>query len=399
MTPQRPTSLTTFTKHCPAALDLQEAGAPYDRRIFAVGTAAHDVLHGIGLGVPWSFTVAQLIATGREGVDSEPPLPPDDVFKGRDIALRYLEHVGELGSEAAKYEVGIGWGPSWKMEPYSSATWLRSRLDVVDVVHGDDEDYPAVGLVARDYKSAWPTNAGWLDSAQAKIQLLGLVDQWQRFTDERPDFLRIEAANLRTFATYSRDYWLDEPNDQDLIEGYRRDVEMMVEAANHRPRVARPGVGCLGCPFVLSCGPSRAALDYSPGVDLTDPQQVRERAARAYAISRAHADGWAVLAREATKEDAIDLGGAVVGYQEQTKAIASEDAPEAIADKWFPSTDAGTRSAVVGMLKALKLGAGNVRAAGKVLFDRTQKEERDEWAPLGEKAGKLFGVWPTKETE
>ena len=45
----RPTTLHLFSSACPHALDLWEARAPYDRDVFAAGTAAHAVLEVVGL--------------------------------------------------------------------------------------------------------------------------------------------------------------------------------------------------------------------------------------------------------------------------------------------------------------------------------------------------------------
>src|SRR3990167_5616458 len=104
---QRPTTLKLLARHCPMAVEHYENGIPYDRRIFAVGTAAHDCLQAMAVGGPGATpaTVEALLVIGRAGVDAEPPLPPNAVFAGRDLALAWYESQGSvLGSERAHFE-------------------------------------------------------------------------------------------------------------------------------------------------------------------------------------------------------------------------------------------------------------------------------------------------------
>ena len=113
---QRPTTLRLFATCCPMAVQHYEDGTPQDRSIFATGTAAHDVLHALAVNGPDSVddTVAALLTAGREGVDAEPPLHPDPVFAGRDLALAHYERtMGVLGTDHALYELGLAVSDDW----------------------------------------------------------------------------------------------------------------------------------------------------------------------------------------------------------------------------------------------------------------------------------------------
>ena len=141
----RSTTLGLAEKHCPRTLDFYEAGAPYDRSQFAVGTAAHAVLEDLGKASAarqryFHFeedyrdivqeTCRRLIEEGRdfEG-EPEPPLPSDAVWAGRDLALSYVDE--RPMPPDAKYEVGLAVNRQWQLCPYDAGAWLRCRIDSV----------------------------------------------------------------------------------------------------------------------------------------------------------------------------------------------------------------------------------------------------------------------------
>jgi hypothetical protein len=103
----RPTSLRLASRHCPSAVVFYEQDRAYFRDHFAVGIAAHAVLEALGharrqiheQSQPWEQieviadrVAKQLMTTGRtfDG-RSEPPLSPDAVVEGRDLALRWAQ--------------------------------------------------------------------------------------------------------------------------------------------------------------------------------------------------------------------------------------------------------------------------------------------------------------------
>lgn len=122
----RSTTLSLASKHCPKALGFYEAGLPYDRGIFAVGSAAHSVLEAIGKAaaargeylLPEEAEAVsreeceRLIREGRdfEGV-REPPMPSEAVWRGRDLALSY--HDGNHLSAKYRYETGLAVNRDW----------------------------------------------------------------------------------------------------------------------------------------------------------------------------------------------------------------------------------------------------------------------------------------------
>lgn len=375
MHPQRPTTLSLFARHCPRVLDHYEAGVEYDRSIFAAGTAAHDVLHAYALHGEEAIepTVRALITTGREGIDSEPPLPPDPVFEGRDLALRHIERCdGVLGTKSARYEAGLGFDEGWAPAKYSEATWFRSRLDVVDVVAHDDEEVFGVGLMTSDYKTSWQAGESTLDTLQLRAQAVALREQWSRFVDEKPDFIRQQVVNLRTGADYHRDLWLED--DGDTLDQWQADIETAIAAANHRPRQARPGVECLGCPYATRC---KEAAAWADGWELT--ADIRE-SARRYAALHAREQN----ARKALQASLKGIGSVEgVGYVPKERAAVCDSAPASLWSAWRGDTevDEGAESLIRGLLSAMKLGATQVRAVAKSLYpERAQKAERDAFA-------------------
>lgn len=264
MPAQRPTTLALFANHCPKAVDHYEAGKP---RLSGwspeVGIAAHEILYAIAIdgmeAVPG--TVRRLITEGRRGVDSDPPLRPERVFEGRDLAIRYVEQVGLPTRDVATFEAGLAFKRNWTTADYDSeqfpdvgGPWFRCRIDCVEVIDLEDEESSGRGLVVRDYKTSWAEGAGWLDSIQAKSYAVAAWMNWKRFMPdgEQPDFIRREIVNLRTLQVHNADVWLDDDGDATL-KAWRDDIDMTTDGAMDRPRIAAPGPRCFGCPYVLVC--------------------------------------------------------------------------------------------------------------------------------------------------
>ncbi len=363
MNPQRPTTLRLMVEHCPKAVDHYEQGTPYDRRIFATGTAAHDVLQALATKGPSAVepTVVALMATGREGTDAEPPLDPDAVLEGRDLAVAYAEQAGGFQDEGAWYELGLAFRDDWSPVFYGSKdAWFRCRLDKLAVIASDDEDTYALGLVVSDYKSSWRADRSLLDSIQIKAQAVAAWVMWKRFTGpEAPAFIRREVVNLRTGQVFNEDLWLD---DEGLatIEGWQRDIELLVMAANAKPRIARPGVGCTGCPFVLNCDGAAEWFGHPP-----DESTVEDAAIR-FAVLDAAAKAAGAIARQATAEQHVEIEGGWVGYEAKPKSVPIEGVETALWKYWVDGVnqiDFSTAATARGLLASMKLGAAQVRAA------------------------------------
>lgn len=372
----RPTTLRLFVDRCPAAVDLYEANAPADRSVYATGTAAHDVLDTIarfGLGsAAIEDTVQKLITSGRGGVDAEPPLPPDRVFAGRNIALAYAE---AKGVPEGWPELGLAFDEAWNPVEYTSdAAWFRVRLDLAFVASVDDEESVGIGIVVRDYKTAWTAGEDLLDSIQMRAQAVAAVSQWQVFElTERPDFVRREIVNLRTMRTFSVDLWLDEDGNAQ-IEQWRQDIATMSAAVNAKPRRARPGIHCLGCEYVAVCPAARALAEGMP----VDPVDIAE----AYAAAQGVADELRELAKAAADGGAIETPDGVVGYIAKDKRQAKPDAYRSLWDAWTKGReiDSATDGLARGFLASLNWGSGMVEAAAKGLFPgRKQAQARREF--------------------
>lgn len=397
--PARPTTMRLFVTCCPGAVYLYEQGAPQDRSIFATGTAAHDVLEAIGsnpLDAPEKVAedvCSKLINVGRAGVDTEPPLAPDAVFEGRDLALRYHAVVGVLLH--ANYEVGLGFGPGWTHEPYEEATWARARLDVVDLVTADDEETWGVGLMALDYKSAWPAGEADLDSIQAHFQVVAVAERWRDFMEEPPNFIRRRIANLRTLEHYDADTWI--PDDDRVLAQWKRDAELLIAAVGDPRPNFRPGINCYRCPYVGACAAARDFIQaHNPLA--TGPADV----ARAYAVAEATANALKAHVRELTgKGGEIAVDGGVVGHVEKEGRSPISDVHRALWKVWTgahgAALDESTAALALGLLKALEPGVTSIEKVIRVLAgkDKTEKELL---------AGRLFrpkltptfGVYPNK---
>jgi hypothetical protein len=404
MPAQRSTTLKLVGSACPHALDHYEAGAPYDREIFAPGIAAHAVLQAVGEAVSAGRDVSdgvtekiadgvvrQLVTVGRsfDGVP-EPPMSVDSAVKGRDIALRYL--VFHPLSPSARYEHGFEVDRNWRPVPYNSENgWYRGALDVIDVLDNADEEGNGGQIVeVLDFKSAWPTDADELETVQLRGQAAIAVAYHPTAA-----IVRRTVANLRTGATYSADLPLD---DEGLatIGRWRQDADLQIIQADHRgpdgKRPARPGGGCVACPYVGRCGPARAFFADTLAANAAGAPVTREQLGARYAVATGIADHLGKLAKAAARNAPIRLpDNRYVGYAPTERRKARADAPQVLAQAWHkvPAGDAADWNAAhpeeLGLLTAVKLGAGNIDAALVQLVpsahgDDTWKERRAELA-------------------
>jgi hypothetical protein len=388
----RSTSLRAFTDHCPRALDFHEAGAPMLREQFDVGIAAHAVLQQLGEAAVHcgealpvdehaacvAPLVEVLITRGRAFDDiPEPPLNPDAVFLGRDIALRWAsEHP--MGPDA-RYEFGAAVDKDWKPCDYrDSDARYRAIFDVYFNGEVEDEEAAYKMVVVRDYKTAWPTDAEELDTTQMRGQALLAYA-----LSPGVDCIRQEVVNLRTRETLTRDVFLDEEGLAKL-DGWRRDLETLMRAADHKDadgtRPARPGGGCLGCPFILQC---RDATDFWADHVMGLGQPTPERVVVAFATAQAHRDALFDLAKAATAEAPIVVHGGLVGTVGVARRESRPEAHTILYKAWCSvgghapgagADDASWREweaengRPLGILKSSKLGITQIKAVAKALY-------------------------------
>jgi len=390
----RPTTLKHADRFCLRAVDHYENDTPMSRDVFTQGTAAHDVLHALGVTGPEvvDAVVDALMTVGREGVDSEPPLAADGVFAGRDLALDYYHRVahGELGTDLAKFEVGLAVREDWSRCRYDDPeAWLRARLDVLDLVEDEDEEYYAAGIIVRDYKTAWSACETDLQSVQMKSQAVLASLSIGTLAEQgypEPQFVRREIVNLRLGQSYHEDTWLDDEGHATLDQ-WRKDIDTAVRAQSVKPRQATPGLRCYGCSYVTRCEDSAAfVLDTSSGV------------AERYAAALAYAKGLEPHARAASDGGAIEVEGGRVGTIDRPKKEPESDVLVAAWTKWLGEEEIGEKAKglVRRFLGDLRPGMTQLDRAARLIFpDRKQKAERDAWAEqfVNSKPGRRFGVW------
>lgn len=414
----RSTTLGIASKHCPRALDFYEAGAPYDRGIFAVGTAAHAILEAMGKASAASGQWLQgdeaaelvrrecerLITVGRdfEGVP-EPPLPSEAVWRGRDLALAFVDQ--RMLQPGYRYETGLAVNSSWQLCPFGPGAWLRARIDCTGTRMPDwfEDDAGGPILDVIDYKSSYAARDGEMSALQRKIQGVLAWLAW----GEGHDALRLVVVNFRLNREYELIVYPHEPEGARVMERWRRDIESEIKAREAQRgedgrRPAVPGAGCFGCPYLQQCPEAQAYLEPVHGTAST------EDLARRYAVARAQAEALEEPLRIAAMEEPIQIPGAVVGYESQEqKTLERLPGAELLASEWWKSTkprDLGAAMASLpGLIHAMKPG----RAQAESLLTHLHKggdEERDKRAALlaqisGTRHVSQFGIYPLKETE
>ena len=399
----RPTSLRIWSDNCPRALDYYEKGVPYFRDDFSAGIAAHAFLENLGaatakLGqtLPDEHVAAiveevtkTLITDGRSHAGhQEPPLRPEPVWEGRKIAVDWLEF--NTLSDTAKYEIGIGFDREWGAVGYTDPNArIRMIYDVLDVAEHYDEETAGSGVVARDYKTAWPTNDSWFTSIQGKAQAVGAwLHGAQALGVEGVDFIRQEAVNLRTREVFRNDIWLDEDGIA-MLEEWKSDLDAVMSAADTQgqagQRPARPGKGCLRCAYITSCQPAKDMLG---AINIpADPVQI----AKTFVAADATRIRWIGLAKEAAPEDGIRINeNTVVGTIAKESGTPADDAWEQLLAAW--EKDGGEHR---GFIRAANLGVTQIKTLAKALHPgRSNKSLREELIDslLVTKLQRRFGI-------
>lgn len=349
MTAWRSSSLALAGRHCPRALDHLEAGVPYDRSIFHVGTAAHAVLEEIGkastlAGVYISAeeceavaaeTCERLISAGRSfDGRPEPPMPSADVWKGRDLALRYCREVRQP-SPWSRYEIELAVDREWRPleDPHDPRAYFRAQLDAVGrwepnfLDELDDGRSPAVEIL--DFKSAWSADASELETTQRKGQALVA---WAHLGS--PELtLRIVVTNIRLGKSWDREI---DPNDEDgarTMARWRDDVEREIAAVDRRDgdgrRAANPGAACIGCPYLRMC--PDAARSIAVEVLEDDPAEIAAR----WCLHKAEGDRLRTILEPLADDCAVPIaGGGTLGWVERAETILDDGAEDRLAAEW-----------------------------------------------------------------
>ena len=381
MSTYRSTTLKLFDRNCPAALGFYEDGATADRDFMQPGIAAHAILQATTqdanvMGreleheeceVVADRVVRTLIETGRsfDGVP-EPPMAPGHAFAGRTLALeRRFYHPARPGPDA---EVGLAIDSAGKPVAYDAPTArYKAIVDEIEVTTVGDEERSAQGVVIREYKSAWPTDESELDTLQTRGQAVLVAAHYGD-----AEVIVRTVVNLRTGQTFEREVYPG--SDRALIDEWRAEIFAACDAAD-ATREARPGVGCTGCVYVQECEAAWGALFSDEGGP-----------APRWAIAEAVREAYAPLARIQAKHGPVEIEGGTVGYHTKDKREPMSDAVRILAFEWFnvpheeEETWCAQEATLLGLLYALRLGAGNYERAAKGLFpERGTKLERAEF--------------------
>ena len=408
----RSSVLNNLEENCPWALELLERGVPMDRRHFHTGSAAHLFCQAAGdlwkkverpTEQAWDTVLetvlqelpSRLMSEGYRFDDGPPePLPPRAVAEGVRIAYTYLQ--SRILSNTALYEHGLGITANGKPCDYHDPlAYVVALIDVYDHLPWSpdfEEEYR--GAHVSDYKTAWQAGEGELDSLQRKIQLV-----LARAHNPDVDFIQGHVINLRTGMTHDTPrFWLRNEQDMDVLDRYWGDVKAVCKAADG-PRIARPGVNCIGCPFAGRCAEGAVWTDYATDV------------VTRYATAKAAAAEMEPLVRALVAEDAVQVEGGLVGFQAKDVQSPQEDAHRRAVREFLGAPDDPANQTrwdadhedVISMVKALKLGKGNLEAMARWLWPAPRdggyedfKERRDEFLrqALQTKTQARFGIWP-----
>lgn len=364
------TLLNTAARHCPRAMQFQETGEPYDRRPFEVGIAAHACLEAVGnaanedgseVGDERAAGVSLVCAEALIGIGRsyqgkpEPPLSPDAVFAGRELALNWLAR--EPMQPGGRFEVGIAVDRHWRVVPYyDERAWLRGILDVVRVGAREDEESSAAFVVVRDYKSAWSAGEDELLTLQRKIQACLAWATWGADAQA----IRLEVVNLRTLRCHAAEYW---PTDGDVtLDEWRREIEVallaydsMRSAPGGLPAIV--GGGCYGCPWAMRCEAFREFVGQT-GI----PESSEERA-KLFVAAEVLREALKPALKADSELAAIPVPGGVVG----TVGLETRDlVPDAYSTLWREWSQRGGDA--LGFARAIALTTGNAESLAKVLY-------------------------------
>ena len=388
----RPTTLKLASAHCPRAVDFYEENAPAFRDHFAVGIAAHDVLAKIGemalslRRAPLPEEMARegasiargLIEQGRvfEG-HREPPMSAEDAFAGRDLALAYAMRPDVAWATSdAWYERGFAFDAHWQPVGFTSQDRrFRLILDKLEIITEEGEDYAGRLAVVTDYKSAWPTDESELSTYQMRAQAVAVY----LVMGGDLDGIRLQVTNLRTGKTFPLDLWF-ESGGREQILAWQSEITDYMEAldkmGDHNRRQARPGIGCLGCPYALGCDADIVESDRTAlGMRLAKLEGEREQLIKAL--------------KAATAEHDIVLDGCKVGYAVKATRTPKEAAMSAIRSTWT-----ATNGDLSGLLTAIKPTMAMLSAIAKRLYPNSKDDQTaivEQWSTVSH--GKEFGVY------
>jgi hypothetical protein len=371
------TALRLAQDYCSRALQHAEDGTPQRRDHFAIGTAAHMVLQALQdarggrdpeLDTDEAARIADAAAAAlaRGGWthrgESQPPLRPDDVAEGRELAIQWHGRHGTIPGAVA--EIGLtrddGYGSQLDL------TWIEYD-------ESDDGAEPRATVATRDYKTSWRARAEDCLSIQMRAAAL-LAIQWARAQGVEPASVRIEIAAVRTGMIYAHEIWLDDP----IIAEWDATIRAMCAGLDSqpRPRPADPSIRCGRCPYLHACQDGQAWLDT---MGASDPHTI---AARMVARSDA-ATADEMLLRDLLRDRSIDIDGKRIGYQATQRKVPAPGYARTIVETWAMGREWSDDMAA-GLVAAMKPGVTAISSFAKAAYpERTKaaKALRDDLLP------------------
>ena len=406
------TKLSRIARHCAGIENHKQV----DRTPFESGTTCHAILQAIGektnekrraLNEGEVRAIADavgeaLISKGRSYYEqSEPPLGPERVWAGRDLALEFLSRV-EPFEPGGRYEVALAVDENWNAcPPDAPQVKFRGTLDRLEEFEEEGEEWTESVLQIDDYKSAF---AGQYSaralagsdydppSLQGKLYICLALANSKRAT--LPNRIRLRGWNLRTAMRYVSEWTL--PAQLPEIEQWQRDLtataraieasgicwlcdgsggyltepdgELQECAACDRSGFVfpySPGANCIDCPAATECPALSVGLDAER---VADPVEC----ATIYAQTDALRDALQDAAKAHAKDEPVKVEGGSVGYYvRESRKVAD---PLAVADRWQQRG-----GDVRGFVAALGgLGVKQVEALAKVLY-ADDYEARKAW--------------------
>lgn len=364
------TSERYFSEHCPRALQFYLDGEPMDTRVFDVGIAAHAVLEECGRRraadadrqARIADEVVHILMTEGHSYfgQRKPPMAPEAAIEGREIALAYLagNELPDGKYEAAFYidALGNAGGPETGR--------FRALIDLVFEDEYGDEEFSGKCLFVRDYKTSWAAGEDQLTTLQRKAQA---VTVWVNMaTNEHIGIVR-QVVNVRTGAVFEDVTWLDEVG-IDTLGQWRHEILMVCDAMD-KARDPRPGIGCMTCPYVLSCEACYPRAKCGETIQDRAIQWMQAEAVRAELAKEL---------REMTKEAApVEVDGGSVGYHAKAKRRLLPDAPVRILEQMWgrigrscetPEEFEAKYAAEIGLLRSADISVTAAEKLAKTLY-------------------------------
>lgn len=373
------------TDNCPQAVEFMEQGLPYVREHFEPGLATHAIIQAVGqISISEKRSVQEeemraIAQTTAERLMSEPhyyrdtqepPLSPDNAFAGRDTAVEYLRWHPHP-SENIWVEHGIAIDDSGFSVPMGSDNAIFDGvLDRMqwEPAHVDDDGIKQDSrIIYRDYKSAWPTNASWLDTIQGRAYAV-LTHAWALAEGLDPSLMERQVTNLQTHQTYSDVIDLRSEEGVELLDRWQEDLFSLVRAAERKPRLANPGPRCMGCPYIQHCEPAKQLI----GTDWADDGPPIILVSQ-YAAAKALVEALAPFVRQAAKEGPVSVPGGSVAYVPKETRVATEGAHTA-ALRHLPDNIAPSD-----VLAMMKITSGNLDAMAKRIYPGRGQGKVEDW--------------------